>query len=146
MRAYVHPVTDPNANLEIALGEKAHRRIEIKNFGVTPASDVFSLGNIAIREFPLIGELPAIPLRTDFSRTVIPPGETHEAALGSAQAISVNEWESVEAGEARLYMYGIIRYRDAFGQNRETKFRLMSSDPELGPIRLIYCPTGNEAS
>jgi hypothetical protein len=110
-------------------GEKAHRRIEIKNFGVTPASDVFSLGNI--REFPLIGELPAIP---------------HGAALGSAQAISVNEWESVEAGEARLYMYGIIRYKDAFGQNRETKFRLMSSDPELGPIRLIYCPTGNEAS
>jgi hypothetical protein len=85
--------------LEIALGEKAHRRIEIKNFGVAPASDVFSLSNIAIREFPLIGELPAIPLRTDFSRTVIPPGETHEAALGSAQAISVNEWESVEAGK-----------------------------------------------
>jgi hypothetical protein len=72
---------------------------KLRTLASTPASDVFSLGNIAIREFPLIGELPAIPLRTDFSRTVIPPEETHEAALGSAQAISVNEWESVEAGK-----------------------------------------------
>jgi hypothetical protein len=56
--------------------------------------------------------------------------------------------DDLAAGRVAFYLWGIARYRDAFGDQQVTDFRLMYSprnDPE-GKGLMSFCEEGNQAS
>ena len=57
--------------------------------------------------------------------------------------------DELNAGTHAIYVYGEISYRDAFGKERYTRYRLMHiTAPEIigTRINLLFCHNGNEAT
>jgi hypothetical protein len=93
--------------------------IGIVNVGRMPAShlrlfvDMKVHGNGRLDDFPINEERL-------FGNNILPPGTT---MLHSMNFIfSGFEYDHVRSGSAYLYVWGIVRYLDGFGQERFTRF------------------------
>jgi len=68
----------------------------------------------------------------------------------AAEEPSKEEWLRIGGWKATLYVYGAIRYTDAFGVCRVTTFRLESAPEDIRTTNrgkeLIVCSEGNSMS
>jgi hypothetical protein len=100
-------------------------RIQIKNTGQTPAFEVRHWGDICIREYPLVSELPPkppglIPVASNLGQGIISTKRFTRHSLLTPQQTT-----DLMKGIIAIYVYGEISYTDAFGIERHTQYRLM---------------------
>jgi hypothetical protein len=124
--------------------------IQIKNTGQTPAFDVKHWADICFREYPLKSELPAPPSEMkSIPSSILGPGIISTKKRYLSDPLSATQIAELRAGKSAVYLYGGIRYRDAFKVKRFTKYRFMHSS-FTGPIGvttdLTFAEEGNEAN
>jgi hypothetical protein len=122
--------------------------VVFKNCGQTPAYDVRSWIHLWNEEYPLKVNLPVPDDEFRMSRNVIGPGSDSTQIVPERGAQPIPDVFSKDVGTEKwtIYVYGEIRYRDAFGKHRYTKYRLIYGGPEGGRGNIL-CPDveGNEA-
>lgn len=125
LRAYVSVEGGGVSDQDTATGTPYQVEIIMVNRGQTPAYDVEYRSNCAVRGWPpaenMNLELPEIlPHR---SRNVLGPSGSTVIYAFADRFVTEIEVAQIRAGRPlRLYFWGIVTYRDAFGQARETKF------------------------
>lgn len=122
--------------------------ITIKNFGKVSAED-------CTYDFTVVHR-PSLPDPTAFpplhwsgreSKMVLPPNGIVRLMLPMlVGTFGTTQHTQVTNGASGIYVYGEIRYRDGFSQDRVTKFRLISTGLEYNHGRFSFCPQGNEAN
>ena len=121
--------------------------VEYKNSGQTPAYDVCSWHHIWIAAYPLTEKLPEAPKSFITSRSIIPPGGHAFMVIPKDPPVCERAVHLLGTPEGTIYIYGEIRYRDAFGVERFTKYRLMYGGPEgIHSEHLKPHTEGNEAN
>jgi hypothetical protein len=127
LRAYVSAQMGvgniPVQNLTSTAAVNTH--VLIYNHGRTPAYQVEVLAGIDVLPYPLSANyrLPAVtPPPRPISKTVIhPDGHTINGTF-SAAPISAFQMNQIQTGSHRLYVFGTIKYIDAFKKPRTTTF------------------------
>jgi hypothetical protein len=121
--------------------------VTFKNFGQTPAYDVRSWIHMWIAENPLtVTVLPNAPADFQKSSGVVYPGSHFIHVMPKEPPVPQASIHLLGTPAGTIYVYGCINYRDAFKQDRTTKFRLMYGGTE--PVRgnlLKHDREGNEA-
>jgi len=149
LRAYLQLVPDLNSFIWINTVHVPELRVSLKNAGQTPAYDVQANGAINPDAYPLRKTPPdLLPVDEPF-QLVIHPGELgYTMTLTAGRRLSPDEVDRLTDGtDLRLYLYGGVTYKDAFGKDRYTRFRLMTRrNVEGGQGRFVYCNQGNEAT
>jgi hypothetical protein len=110
-------------------------QVTIKNFGQTPAYDVQQWMHISIGEHPLRVALPDPPQDLQVSVGIIPPTVEHWM-VGQMNAGTSAPELVLGTPRRTVYVRGRIRYRDAFGERRQTDYRLIFGGPEGARRRL----------
>jgi hypothetical protein len=128
--------------------------IVIKNFGQTPAYKVVCVDGFALDSYP-----PPAPINLTISEAEFSNPNRSKSDLGPTQfeqagqslkrpPLTSEERRALANGQGVIFVYGEIRYVDAFGQNRWTKFRFMMGGPvgvrPGGPM--VACEEGNDAT
>jgi len=100
--------------------------VTIKNSGKTPAYRVEHWANVQGSEYPLVSPLIPEGARSSgyMSRAIISPGGTNQKPI-TAVALTADQLTTLGAGTHAIYVYGEIRYRDAFGKDRWTRYRYL---------------------
>jgi len=135
LRAYVNIIKIIGRNLD----DRHAFTIEIRNYGQTPAYDVRTEGAIVLTtQTPLEHELalPADPPFIGGAGTLAPGAENH-IRIEIKPPLSNEELDQVRLGTKAIYIFGRIRYIDAFNHHRQTSFRYLIGGGEL------ISPTGN---
>jgi len=96
--------------------------VDIQNTGQTPAYKMTGKTLITTREFPISNPLP--DMQVDNAAMDLGPGAVFTLRIGTARPLTAQENATVRAGTLAIYVYGVIRYEDAFGVHHETAFRL----------------------
>jgi len=121
-------------------------RIDIKNFGQTPAHTLSVVHKCVIREFPLDKSKPLEVTESEHGYfSVLAPTCIYRQDI----AAPVNaEWAETKLmkGTAAIYCYGEIKYRDAFNNDQTTKFRYMCRGEGLANGDVSPCEEGNYAT
>lgn len=100
-------------------------KVEVKNFGKTPAFDVITWIGVGIQEYPLTSELPKPPDEEPQSKTILGP-ECKTTLIGIFRRTpNAFEVEAINSGTGAIYVQGRIEYKDAFGKSRFTTFCLV---------------------
>lgn len=142
LRAYVHVdgVKIIHINMQDSI---AH--ITVKNSGQTPAYDMTFSATVEGREFPLKSELVFVPSDLPLGKAILPPGGEREREVPVPTLIDSNRTQ-IFSSERAIYAFGDIRYKDAFGHGRFTKFRYMCFGDGFSNGKMSPCPEGNEAN
>lgn len=123
LRAYIYvegvEITPPD------LAGPTEVRLTIKNNGQTPGYGVVHLGRMLVQDFPSLVPLPEVEETSPLSRNDLPPSGILTKTLKGGRALTPDERARIGNGTLALYVYGEIRYRDAFGRNRSTKYRMI---------------------
>jgi hypothetical protein len=123
-------------------------RIIIKNSGQTPAYNLRLAGRPIMEPFPYAGPFD-IPESEFRSRGISGPGDigTTGGDLNTPIPFTDAQRNAIRSGLSVLYVYGEIRYRDAFGKERWTKYRLVYG-PAVGITGDFLGPdeAGNDAN
>ena len=121
-------------------------RVALKNFGLTPASNVRIFGESKPIGGPLLGEqlerlITVVDAQAKLSQVVFPsdsiPWEFGADSLIDSQKI---QWNTMPS--AAFYTYGRLDYEDVFGKQHQTRFCVFSNH---GQARVNHCPSGNSA-
>jgi hypothetical protein len=147
LRAYVHVDT---LSIEMAYQDFPPEVVMMfKNSGQTPAYAVtcraeFIMGppHPQANYFPVDTTIPAI------SKAPIPPGGTAAQTSNTKHPLTTDEALAIKSGQAALYYYGIIDYKDAFEKPRRTRFRYFyayTGDRLRLKDTMTACADGNEA-
>lgn len=129
--------------------------IHIKNYGQTPAYDVRMWIGTAIAAYPLKETLPTPKEGFQMATVILAPNEKPHVLKHPHTGIPSELLLMIGLREFTLYIYGEIRYKDAFGLERLTKYRYLyggagplNKTVEDGtPCRLIQPDIeGNEAT
>jgi hypothetical protein len=135
--------------------DDATRRVglyfETKNTGLTPASELSQSMCIAIREWPLVGILGGTNKLTIAKSTLAPGGVftrlgapfCDEAQPEREMVLSPEDREAVRTGHKAIYVYGRIDYKDVFGEQRWTNYRVFFNDT-LGKGNVADDGSGND--
>ena len=105
-------------------------KVNYKNCGQTPAYDVRSWIHIWITDDPLKEILPVPPEDYMTSVSIIPPGGFHFMVIEKDPPIPSNVLHLIGTSQGTVYIYGEIRYRDAFNIERFTRYRLIYGGSE----------------
>jgi hypothetical protein len=118
LRAYVfvHDAVIESAHA----GRMPRAQIPIKNYGKTPAYEIKVSINMGY-DAALRGDAPE---REANSLGHLGPGADLTADVEFGQSLSVPQYNAMMGGGAYLFVYGRIRYVDAFGMERYTRFGL----------------------
>jgi len=122
-------------------------RIDIKNFGQTPAHDVSIVYQCIIREFPLDKTKPLneiTNLEHGFYSVLAPSCIYRQDILAPVNA----EWVETKLadGTAAIYCFGEVKYRDAFNDNHITTFRYMCRGEGIANGDVSPCEDGSKAT
>ncbi len=142
LRAYVGVAGHTLVN--VTKGQRPHSEIIIKNFGQTPASNFSYWINSTIDTAQSPTKLAEKPFSDD---NVLFPTDGSTLISEFADPLTDTDMADISRGSAMLYVYGQIKYHDAFGERRCTKFRLMFGGDILTHLttpRLAIAPEGNE--
>jgi hypothetical protein len=96
------------------------------NSGHTPAYSVITLFNDTIREFPLRGNIKRYyPINPSAGSTIIGPGETPITGIDRDTLKKFTHSDSIgfRNGTITRYIYGEVRYVDAFDSAHVTRFQ-----------------------
>ena len=121
-----------------------HFKFEIHNSGATPAYSVRCwcrmrvLNPLDITRY----EFEKAPVEIEKPRFVINPGSVHFHGTGTKA--TKQEKLAVSSGDKRVYLWGEIRYIDAFKEPHTTEFRSFWRESPGGSM-WAYCDDGNEA-
>ena len=115
-------------------------KMTIRNSGNTPAYDV----RVA-RKVDILGSLPDpnTPWETWSRLGVIAPQGRVELLAPAPDSVTDQQNQLIAMGKLKTYCWGIILYKDIFGEDRYTKFCF--SD-RLGESHFGPCESGNEAN
>jgi len=82
------------------------------------------------------------------SSSLLGSGATHDMQIKHPQPIIKPSFvDEIGTPEGTIYVYGEICYKDVFGNEHFTKYRLMHGGPEKPPPGVLSpCEEGNEAS
>lgn len=119
--------------------------VTIKNSGQTPAYDVLHLAQIDLVTGDGERALALPPLKSAEGNHVPPGGFAYKTVFHAT--LGVAEMNAVAQGKAALILHGRITYRDAYGENRLTNYRLGCSGrypPERGEKLTWSLIGGNE--
>jgi hypothetical protein len=122
LRAYVFAVA--GRVRRFAVNEPVEIEVRFENTGQTPAYGVHHTMNIAMCDPPLpLHELDFTNPRKD----AMGPRKSSSsfASFGPDYKLSQGHFAAVQSEEAAVWVYGEIRYEDAFGKPRWTKFRFI---------------------
>lgn len=146
LRAYVHTAESTVTNISTGNGNVTFT-IRIKNFGQTPAHKLSVLVAVELAPFPT--DVSTLTKPSTESLKNITLGPTAENTITMTRApFSQTEIADMAARKA-LYVYGTIRYEDAFGESRSTKFCLIKGGGNQYPLAgtdLFINNEGNEAT
>lgn len=126
LRAYVH-ISGGEIKFEPLNAPTWH--LTVKNFGKTPAYDVRQWTHMWIEEYPLKVKLPAPDADFKTACSILPPGGHEEMVCRRDPPIPGEALNLIGTVKGTVYIYGEIRYRDAFGEDRVTKYRLLYGGP-----------------
>ena len=130
LRAYVHVDT---AEINVENRNEPSIKVTARNFGRTPAMNVRHWIYMWTEKHPLIGPdiLPVPPDDFQMATSVLPPDGHHQIPINRKPPPLPDIVASLlGTPEATLYVYGEIRYRDVFGEERNTKYRLVYGGSE----------------
>jgi hypothetical protein len=98
--------------------------IHVKNLGLTPAHDVVADSWMTVGHWTLAQEFmfTGPPGDAPHTRSVVPPGGSVHFHTGTVRPFTPEELSALENGELRVYIYGQIRYNDAFNRPHWTNF------------------------
>jgi hypothetical protein len=96
--------------------------VNYTNTGQTPAYDVYSSIALHFGKFRLSEELKAVGSGTKGMITLGRDGEGH-ARIVAPRGLSGEEYAAVRDGKSAVFVYGVITYRDIFGDRWTTEFR-----------------------
>jgi len=151
LRAYVFVSMGVVTNVVHGTG-MPEAQVTIRNSGQTPAHDVIALSGFAIDRYPPPATLNLIISDAEFSapartREVLGPGGSSISVIPAGRMLTAPEKASFASGTGIIYVYGEIRYRDAFGRRHWTKYRFMMGGPVgVRGGQLTACEEGNEAT
>lgn len=132
---YIDSLNTPNPEVSV----------KIKNFGQTPAYDFQAWGDMKIVDQPE-PTFPPPPNEFPGRRGPLPPTKETVTFVHMDHPLSDSEWAQITSGRSALYVYGEIRYRDAFGEHRHTTFRgLVGGTAGLHGKRIAHDKDGNDA-
>jgi len=124
----------------------------IKNSGQTPAYDVCAGCKMSAYDNPLPDGFifEAVPYRLGGPRYIVNPDSNHAIFVEAKPPLTPEDKVAIKEGKKCLYLWGEIRYRDAFAKYRfakykRTRFRLVWLR-EGNPGMWKYCDDGNEAT
>jgi hypothetical protein len=121
--------------------------VKFKNAGQTPAYDVRTWIHTWYERHPLTVNLPVPDDGFERGKSIIHPGGHESISSPPKNPICADHFGFVGTEEWTIYVYGEIQYRDAFGKQRYTKYRLIYGGPEGGSSgRLCADTEGNEAN
>jgi hypothetical protein len=116
--------------------------VTIRNFGDTPAYDAEIIADAELAPATEENRLTNSLVReTKTSRMPIGPGGEIHLKVDPPKMVLAQLNELI-AHARELYVYGVVHYRDAFGHNRTTRFRLRRAEDDHA---MIACAEGNEA-
>jgi hypothetical protein len=127
--------------------------VTIKNFGQTPAYRLVNLTSLALCRYPAPPHI-ASAMEQDMlagitASTDMGPGHFQHAPVsnGIGRSFTEDEMQGLASGKYVIYVYGRVRYVDAFGNKQLTKYRFMSGGPAgVRGGQLAGCEEGNEAT
>jgi cbb3-type cytochrome oxidase subunit 3 len=100
--------------------------LEIKNSGQTPAQDSQTFGQIDFQEWPLDeSKLKLIDFSNKgISKETLGPGNIRY----KNDVININQtqWEQLNNGTHAIFVYGVIKYKDVFGETQTTHYRFFT--------------------
>jgi len=96
--------------------------VNFTNTGQTPAYDVSSYIAISFTAFPLSEKLEMAGHGTKGLATIGRDGEGH-ARMEAARGLTGEEYGAVRDGKRAVFVFGVISYRDIFGDKWTTNFR-----------------------
>jgi hypothetical protein len=121
-------------------------RVEVRNFGPTPAYDVRPWLCVFIDGYPDLGEpFEARTADLRFTTSILPPNGHFELYAHAGESLS-GSLPGLKASTSAVYVFGEIHYKDVFGHTRWTKFRLVCVGENFGKGSFQLCLEGNEAS
>ncbi len=147
LRAYVCYRKAVHERFEI--GKVIALEVEFENCGVTPAYSVVVVGQLVI-----VGQNEPVEFRPP-PQDVLDSGS--HTTLGQSRTVTLNAWseaplsaqafDDLAAGRQQLLVYGVLQYRDIFGDDRETSFRVRyNHECPAQDLRLSLCAEGNNAT
>jgi hypothetical protein len=153
LRAYVFTELDESDHPTFKPGSEVIIPIRARNRGQTPAYRVSQWVDIEIFPEPFTGEFPTPVITTPTSFLDLGPTGQFLIMAQIARPLTGDELAGLQNGTMRIYVFGEIRYRDAFAfrrgsrQPRFTKFRYqVHHAPNGAPIGLLASPEGNHAN
>lgn len=105
-------------------------RIRFKNSGQTPAYDVRGSILTWFAEYPLKEALPDGPEDTRKTLEMLAPGRASTLVASRKAPLPPQCLSALGTPEFMLYVYGTIRYRDIFGKEQFTNYRVIHGGGE----------------
>jgi hypothetical protein len=130
-----------------ALGPVA--RMVIRNTGQTPAHHVINWGEIVLRESPLDGTLKFSQRPLFVTKSSIPANGVSTKTLIIPRPLLADEVGDLKRGTKAIYVFGYIKYRDAFRRRRKTRYQFMHNSMSGGigiSTEMTICDEGNYAN
>jgi hypothetical protein len=144
LRAYVHI---SRAGIKFDPPESPEWHLEIKNFGQTPAYEVSQWTHIWITDRPLKEPLPIPAADFKTAKSILAPGNHEIMQWTKEPPIPTASLPLIGTPVGTIYIYGEIKYVDAFKKQRFTKYRLFFGDSiRAGTCMLMPDSEGNEAT
>ncbi len=145
LRAYVFPEKFTLVN---AIGPGLPKlRGEFKNSGQTPAFGVTGCSDFIWGPYPPTRDFTLIDNPQTESEGSVGPGIAITVDLPLDSPIAKEDREALRLGKLAIYFYGWISYRDIFGNQHKTNFRVCYRDSlTSNRVKMLFtCKEGNEA-
>ncbi len=123
LRAYVSAKPGNPGVTNFGEGLTAEAKIEIHNFGPTPALYLTTNSGLFLRVYPLIEstDLKIPPPKEVMEGITLHPNETN-FGITLKRKIEPMQFLAINSGLGRLYAFGTISYKDVFGVPHWTHF------------------------
>jgi hypothetical protein len=145
LRAYLFPKF-PKMML-FNQGNIGFHQMLVRNYGQTPADDVVIIANTDFLDLNPI-PFPSLDDPDEISKSTIAPKGEINFTTATAYPLTIENIESVASGDKAFFVWGQIRYNDAFGRPQTTDFRLRFGKAQLhaGKGEMMICDDGNKAT
>jgi hypothetical protein len=146
LRAYVCFVTGGFVAQDRNTDYRYEVRPFVKNTGQTPAYEVFVSSRARLLPFPLPADVDLSVPDEPTAADNIGPGQSFFFRAWLDRMLTNEEIAEITTGIGRkLYIYGTVRYKDAFGHRRYTNFCQFSVWDRGGNYSGINSPRQNDA-
>jgi hypothetical protein len=140
LRAYVFADLPKQSEIPGTYGQYTRALVTTRNAGQTPAYRVAYKFKTTFHCLPLQDEL-SVSLSGDEPCTVLNPSASIKQDLEPEQTMTEEQKTGFGRGDVAIFTYGEIRYVDAFGYNRVSRFRCIRRTEWA---EWEWCSEGNE--